>query len=103
MKRIIFLTTLFLSQAAQAFPNPFPSGSSSTAVDAQDFSKTVLSITQLKLRLKLNLIPAIEGRFGTGCGRAPPSPSIPTNYHITKLTPPHTTLPQTSLNPHPRL
>ncbi len=88
MKRIIFLTTLFLSQAAQAFPNPFPSGSSSTAVDAQDFSKTVLSITQLKLKLKLKLVPGIEGRFGTGFCLDPACRFIGTNYHIAKIARP---------------
>jgi hypothetical protein len=84
MKRVIFtsLAILFLGQAAQTLPNPFPSGSSSTAVDAQDFSKTVLPITELKLGL------GIEGRFGTGFCLDPACRFIGTNYHVAKLARP---------------
>jgi hypothetical protein len=84
MKRIIFifLATLFFNPAAQVFPNPSPSGSSSRLVNAQDFSKTVVPITGLKLGL------GIEGRFGTGFCLDPACRFIGTNYHVAKVARP---------------
>jgi hypothetical protein len=51
-------------------------------VDAQDFSKTVLPITELKLGL------VIEGRFGTGFCLDPACRFIGTNYHVAKIARP---------------
>lgn len=79
---LIFVATLFLGQAEQAFPTPLPSVSSSTAADAHDFSKTVLPITELKLGR------GIEGRFGTGFCLDPACRFIGTNYHIAKMARP---------------
>jgi len=79
MKRIIFLATLFLSHSAQACPYPSPSGSTSSAVEAQDFSETVLPITELNLRL------GIEARFATGFCLDPACRFIGTNYHVAKI------------------
>jgi hypothetical protein len=69
--------------AQRVFPNPLLSASPSTVVDAQDFNKTVLPITELKL---LGL--GIEGKFGTGFCLDPQCRFIGTNYHVAMMAEP---------------
>ena len=80
------IVCLCLSHSALAqgvFPNPLPLASPSTVVHAQDFSKTVVPITELKL---LGL--GIEGMFGTGFCLDPECRFIGTNYHVAMLARP---------------
>jgi hypothetical protein len=69
--------------AQEAFPNPLPLALPSTVVHAQDFSKTVVPITELKL---LGL--AVEGKFGTGFCLDPGCRFIGTNYHVAMVARP---------------
>lgn len=63
--------------AQRVFPSPLPSALPSTVVQAQDFNKTVVPITELKF-----LGFAIEGKFGTGFCLDPECRFIGTNYHV---------------------
>ena len=82
----ILIVCSCLSQSAPAqevFPNPLPLAVPSTAVHAQDFNKTVVPITELKL---LGL--GIEGKFGTGFCLDPMCRFIGTNYHVAMMARP---------------
>jgi hypothetical protein len=82
----IMIVCSCLSPSAPAqgvFPNPLPLAFPSTVVHAQDFNKTVLPITELKL---LGL--GIEGKFGTGFCLDPACRFIGTNYHIAMMARP---------------
>jgi hypothetical protein len=69
--------------AQEVFPNPLPLAFTSTVAHAQDFSKSVVPITELKL---LGL--GIEGKFGTGFCLDPECRFIGTNYHIAMMARP---------------
>jgi hypothetical protein len=76
----ILIVCSWLSPAVRAqkeFSNLLPSLIPSTVVHAQDFNKTVIRITELKLRGL-----GIEGRFGTGFCLDPECRFIGTNYHV---------------------
>lgn len=81
---LIVCSCLSPSVAAQeAFLDPFPLALPSTVAPAQDFSKTVVPITELKLRGL-----GIEGMFGTGFCLDPGCRFIGTNYHVAMLARP---------------
>jgi hypothetical protein len=63
--------------AKEAAPDRWPPVSPSAIVPAQDFDKTVVPITELKL---LGL--GIEGEFGTGFCLDPTCRFVATNYHV---------------------
>lgn len=69
--------------AQENFPDLLPLVLSSKVAPAQDFSKTVVPITDLKLH---DL--GIEGDFGTGFCVDPECRFIGTNYHVAMLTRP---------------
>ncbi|HEY1471597.1 MAG TPA: hypothetical protein VGF61_21340 [Candidatus Acidoferrum sp.] len=60
-----------------------PSASSSAVAPAQDFDKTVVPITELKL-----LGVGVEGEFGTGFCLDPACRFIATNYHVAMMARP---------------
>jgi len=69
--------------AQEVFPNPLPLALPSTVVHAQDFNKTVVPITELKL---IGL--GIAGKFGTGFCLDPECRFIGTNYHVAMMARP---------------
>src|SRR6202158_1084859 len=82
----IFIVCSCLSPSAwaqEAFPNPLPVVFPTTVVQAHDFNKTVLPITELKL---LGL--GIEAKFGTGFCLDPECRFIGTNYHVAMMVRP---------------
>jgi hypothetical protein len=72
-----------LAPAQEVFPNPLSLAVPSTVVPAQDFNKTVVPITELKL---LGL--GIEGKFGTGFCLDLRCRFIGTNYHVAMMARP---------------
>ena len=69
-----FLSKFALAQRVSSNPLPL---ALPTVIPAQDFSKTVVPLTELKF-----LGPAIEGKFGTGFCLDPECRFIGTNYHV---------------------
>ncbi len=69
--------------AQKVLPSPLPLALPSTDLHAQDFDKTVVPITELKL-LGLGL----EGKFGTGFCLDPECRFIGTNYHVAMMARP---------------
>jgi len=63
--------------------SPSPLALPSTVLQAQDFDKTVVPITELKL---VGL--ALEGKFGTGFCLDPECRFIGTNYHVAMMARP---------------
>jgi hypothetical protein len=78
----MFVPILF-DPAKEDAPDRLPSASPSAVVPAQDFDKTVVPITELKL---LGL--GIEGEFGTGFCLDPTCRFIGTNYHVAMMARP---------------
>src|SRR5271157_4522521 len=72
-----------LAWAQKDLSDLLPLVTPSTARYAQDFSKTVVPITELKLRGL-----SIEGRFGTGFCLDPECRFIGTNYHVAMMARP---------------
>ena len=82
----IFILSSCLSPSASAqevFPNPLPLVFTSTVVHANDFNKTVLRISELKLHGL-----GVEGKFGSGFCLDPECRFIGTNYHVAMMARP---------------
>jgi hypothetical protein len=75
-----FLSKFALAQRVSSNPLPL---ALPTVIPAQDFSKTVVPLTELKF-----LGPAIEGKFGTGFCLDPECRFIGTNYHVATMARP---------------
>ncbi len=69
-----------LTAAQENFPNLLPLVLPSAAAHAQDFNKTVVPITELKL-----LGTGVETKFGTGFCLDPECRFIGTNYHVAMM------------------
>jgi hypothetical protein len=67
--------------AKEDAPDRWPPVSPSAIVPAQDFDRTVVPITELKLL-------GMEGEFGTGCCLDPTCRFIATNYHVAMMARP---------------
>jgi Trypsin len=86
LRKVILLLIVCSSPAGRAqegLPELLPLVNPSTVERAQDFTKTVLPITELKL---LGL--GAEGKFGTGFCVDPECRFIGTNYHVAMLARP---------------